>query len=457
MRYLPHTEEEVRQMLDVAGFASLDDLFRTIPSEARFHGELNVPQAMGEAQLMRHLTELSQRNTAAQMLSFLGCGAYAHHIPPAVDQLLLRSEFYTAYTPYQPEVAQGTLQAIFEFQTLVSELYGLPLANASLYDGASAAAEAVLMARRLTKRDRVLMSECVHPHYRETTRAYLQGNGQNSTTTFPVAHNGCANIEALVQELNDDVSCVVVGYPSYVGPLADLKGLADTCHKHGALLIVTVVEPYALAIFEAPGSFGADIVVGEGQPLACPPQFGGPGVGLFACRDDRKFLQQLPGRVCGETVDQNGKRGYVLTLSTREQHIRRERATSNICTNQGLLALAFTIRLCLLGKSGFVEAAKQCLAKAHYLKDQICSLNGTSAAFEGQPTFNEFAIKIETKSGTAQSILGKLEADGILGGVNLGRFDPSRTDTILMAVTENHTREDLDRYVSALRAALSGL
>lgn len=455
MRYLPHTEEEVRQMLATAGFASLDDLFRTIPAEARFHGQLKVPKALGEAQLMRHLSDMSQRNLAAQMLSFMGCGAYAHHIPPAVDQLLLRSEFYTAYTPYQPEVAQGTLQAIFEFQTLVSELYGLPLANASLYDGASATAEAVLMAKRLTKRDHVLMSECVHPHYRETTSAYLQGSEQSTTTSFPVAQDGGADVEALIHELNDQVSCVVVGYPSYLGPLTDLKALADKCHQYGALLIVAVVEPYALAIFEPPGAFGADIVVGEGQSLACPPQFGGPGVGLFACRDDRKFLQQLPGRVCGETVDQSGKRGYVLTLSTREQHIRRERATSNICTNQGLLALAFTIRLCLLGKSGFVEVAKQCLAKAHYLKDQICALPGATAAFDGRPMFNEFAIQIDVSSGNAQSVLSRLESDGILGGVNLGRFIPSRKDTILMAVTENHTRDDLDRYVSAFRTALS--
>jgi len=455
MRYLPHTEEEVRQMLAVAGLDSIDDLFRTIPPEARFKGELNVPDPMGEARLMRHMTDLSRRNQAATMLSFLGCGAYSHHIPPAVDQLLLRSEFYTAYTPYQPEVAQGTLQAIFEFQTLVSELFGLPLANASLYDGASATAEGVLMARRLTKRDQVLMSECVHPHYRQTTQAYLQGGLPNSIKEVAVAKNGCSDLSELAARLNDQVACVVVGYPSYFGPVSDLKALADACHAQGALLVVAVVEPYALAVCEAPGNFGADIVVGEGQALACPPQFGGPGVGLFACRNDRKFLQQLPGRVCGETVDQVGKRGYVLTLSTREQHIRRERATSNICTNQGLLALAFTIRLCLLGKSGFVQVAEQCLAKAAYLKDQLCAVDGIYDAFPGAPIFNEFTVRLGGGSGSAAQVLSKLEAVGILGGIDLGRFSAEHKDKIVIAVTETHTRDELDRYVAAIKLVLA--
>lgn len=451
MRYLPHTPSEIEAMLAVAGFSNLDDLFRTIPQEARFTGDLRVPPPMGEAQLMRHMAELSQTNRSATMLSFLGCGAYAHHIPPAVDQLLLRSEFYTAYTPYQPEVAQGTLQAIFEFQTLVSELYGLPLANASLYDGASATAEAVLMARRLTKRDQVLMSDCVHPHYRGATRAYLQGSEVDCIRSVSVNAGGCADTKALIASLNDDVACVVVGYPSYLGTLTDLKTLADACHARGALLVAAVVEPYALALVEPPGALGADIVAGEGQPLACPPQFGGPGVGLFACKNDRKFLQQLPGRVCGETVDQDGKRGYVLTLSTREQHIRRERATSNICTNQGLLALAFTIRMCLLGKAGFVETAKQCLSKAHYLKAGLTTIPGITEAHPGVPFFNEFTLDISREYGTAASALTALEELGILGGIDLGRFDSTQSNRLLVAVTETHTRADLDRYISGLK------
>lgn len=452
MRYLPHTEEEVRQMLEVAGMSELDDLFRTIPEEARFAGELNLPPPLGEARLMRHLTEIAAKNEGAQMLSFLGCGAYAHHIPPAVDQLLLRSEFYTAYTPYQPEVAQGTLQAIFEFQTMVSELYGLPLANASLYDGASATAEGVLMARRLTKKSGVVLSECVHPHYRETTIAYLEGSTPDACRTVPLGGSGGTDVEALLSAIEDDTACVVVGSPCYRGTLTDLSTLAEKCHERGVLLVATVVEPYALALMQPPGAWGADIVVGEGQPLACPPQYGGPGVGLLACRNDRKYLQQLPGRVCGETVDQDGKRGYVLTLSTREQHIRRERATSNICTNQGLLALAFTIRSALLGKSGFTEVARQCLAKTDYLRKQLVALPKISDAAPGVPVFNEFAIIVE--GFTAEKVLHGLEKKGIVGGFDLGRFNPKDSNKILVAVTEQHTREDLDRLVQVVAEVL---
>lgn len=451
MRYLPHTEAEIRDMLAVCGLTELDQLFDSIPSEARFTGQLNVPEALGESRLMRHLQSLAERNDAARMLSFLGCGNYAHHIPPAVDQLLLRSEFYTAYTPYQPEVAQGTLQAIWEFQTMVSELFGLPLANASLYDGASATAEAVLMAQRLTKRKRVLVSECVHPHYRETTASYLAGAEDSTVTLVPVGAQGSADTESLQSLVDSDVACVVVGYPSYLGPLTDLEALAERCHQGGALLVVAVVEPYALALARSPGSLGADIVVGEGQALACPPQYGGPGVGLLACRHDRKYLQQLPGRVCGETVDLDGKRGFVLTLSTREQHIRRERATSNICTNQGLLALAMTIRLALLGKSGFVQVAEQCLAKAQYLRRELTRIDGIEDPHPEGIVFNEFSIRLRSLS--AQTFLERLEGHGILAGIPLGSFDQQRADQILVAVTEQHQREDLDRFVQAARAA----
>ncbi len=436
-------------MLEAAGLSSVDDLFQTIPEEARFQGSLDVPPPLGEARLMRHLTDISEKNTAAKMLSFLGCGAYQHHIPPAVDQLLLRSEFYTAYTPYQPEVAQGTLQAIFEFQTLVSELFGLPLANASLYDGASATAEAVLMARRLTQRDEVVCSECVHPQYRETTQAYLRGSAPDAFRAVPMNAQGAADTDALLAQVTENTAAVVVGYPSYVGTLSDLRELAEQVHQRGALLVAAVVEPYALALATPPGAWGADIVVGEGQPLACAPQFGGPGVGLFACRNDRKYLQQLPGRVCGETVDADGKRGYVLTLSTREQHIRRERATSNICTNQGLLALAFTIRASLLGKRGYVEVAEQCLAKAHYLRSRLVELPGLEDAFPGATFFNEFAVRVTHPLGSVKHVLQELEQRGILAGVDLGRFSPEHADKILLAVTEQHQRQDLEQLIEA--------
>lgn len=451
MRYLPHTPVEIEQMLGAIGKGSVDELFSTVPDEAQFRGALNVPPPVDEATLMAHVAELSQKSTGARMLSFLGAGMYSHHIPPAVDQLLLRSEFYTAYTPYQPEVAQGTLQVIWEFQTIVSELFGLPLANASLYDGASATAEAALMARRLTRRSKILTSGCVHPEYRATTATYLSGDTTPGVVDSPIGEDGRADLAAIEAALADDVAAVIVGYPSYVGPLTTLGPIAELAHAKGALLIVACPEPYALAIAEAPGAQGADIVVGEGQPIACPPQFGGPGVGLLACRQDRQYLQHLPGRVCGETVDAAGRRGYVLTLSTREQHIRRERATSNICTNQGLLALSLTIRMSLLGKTGFIAVAEQCLAKATYLRGRILGLRGYSAGFGDAPFFNEFAIR--SGRGSAAELCSKLEAHGIIAGFDLGRVNPAWQDRLLIAVTELHTKSDLDRLVTALDAA----
>jgi glycine dehydrogenase subunit 1 len=451
MRYLPHTPEEIAEMLAVIGKSSLDELFETIPESVRFQGELKVPPALDEPSLMRHLRSIAAKNTGASMLSFLGAGMYDHHIPPAVDQLLLRSEFYTAYTPYQPEVAQGTLQAIFEFQTIVSELFGLPLANASLYDGASATAEAALMACRLTKRGRVVASRCVHPDYRQTAKTYLGGRSDQAYVEVDVGENGCADLGAVERALDTNTAALVVGYPSFFGGITELTPLAELAHSRGALLVATTTEPYALAVAETPGAQGADIAVGDGQPLACPPQLGGPGVGLFACHGDRNYLQQLPGRVCGETVDSRGERGYVLTLSTREQHIRRERATSNICTNQGLLALSLTIRATLLGRRGFVEVAERCVAKASYLAARIRELSGYSLAFAGAPSFNEFCVRV--RGGSAARVCEKLESDGIIAGYDLGRADAALADRLLVAVTEKHRREDLDRFVQALDRA----
>jgi glycine dehydrogenase subunit 1 len=451
MRYVPHTEAEIAEMLAVVGRKSLDELFTTIPPEARFERSLALEPALSEPELMTHLGELSKKSSGSGMLSFLGGGMYQHHVPPAVDQLLLRSEFYTAYTPYQPEVAQGTLQAIWEFQTIVSELYGLPLANASLYDGASATAEAALMACRLTKRGKVVLSGCVHPDYRLTTTTYLAGRDDTSCVELSIGADGGAD-HALVERAlaSGDVAALVVGYPSFYGTLNDLAALAKLAHDRGTLLVAAVSEPYALSVAESPGALGADIAVGEGQALACPPQFGGPGVGLFACRDERSYLQQLPGRICGETVDHDGERGFVLTLSTREQHIRRERATSNICTNQGLLALSLAIRASLIGKTGFVEVGRQCLAKARYLRSQILALPGYSAAFAEAPFFNEFTVQV--RGGDAARVCEKLEAQGIIAGYDLGRADPAQKQRLLVAVTEKHRREDLDCFVRALGA-----
>jgi glycine dehydrogenase subunit 1 len=450
MRYLPHTELEIQQMLEAIGVGSIDALFETIPQSARFVGELQVPHRVSEPELMRHLQALAAQNTGADLLSFLGAGIYAHHIPPAVDQLLLRSEFYTAYTPYQPEVAQGTLQAIWEFQSIVCELLGMPLANASMYDGATAAAEGVQMARRLTRRNGVLLSQCVHPQYRDVIRTFLSGQTTGACVEVGTNPDGCYDLAAISEALGDDTAVVVVGHPSFRGGLLDLSPLTEAAHQKGALVVSSTAEPYALALALSPGEMGVDIATAEGQALACPPTFGGPGVGLFACRNDRKYLQQLPGRVCGETVDASGQRGYVLTLSTREQHIRRERATSNICTNQGLLALSLAIRCSMLGKRGFVETAEQCMAKAHYLHSELCSLPGYEST-SSAPFFNEFAIRALTRP--VAEITAKAKSQGVIPGLALGRIEPVSADSLLIAVTERHTRADLDRLRDVLAAA----
>jgi glycine dehydrogenase subunit 1 len=449
MRYLPHTPEEIDQMLQAVGVASLDDLYASIPQEARLGQPLDLPAGMDEPTLMRHLVELADRNRGATMLSFLGAGAYDHHFPPAADQLLLRSEFYTAYTPYQPEVAQGTLQVIFEFQTIVSEILGLPVANASMYDGASAAGEAVLMARRLTGREHTVLSGGLHPDYRGTIETFVHGLGDGKRSLSDVGADGAPDAGGLLAAITDQTACVVVGYPNFFGCVTDLRRIAETAHARGALLITATEDPYALALLEPPGALGADIAVAEGQPLGLPPQYGGPGVGLFACRNDRKYLQQVPGRLVGETVDKSGNRGYVLTLATREQHIRRDRATSNICTNSGLCATALTIKMCMLGKRGFVDAARQCLAKAEYLKGKIAQIEGYGLRYSA-PTFNEITVTV--RGGDAGALVSALTNQDIIAGFALGRVDPARKGELLVAVTERHARADLDRFVAALDA-----
>lgn len=449
MRYLPHTNEEIAAMLAAVGLPSLDALYSSIPAEARLDRPLDLPAGVDEPTLMRELSTLAEKNRGARMLSFLGAGAYEHHFPPAADQLLLRSEFYTAYTPYQPEVAQGTLQVIFEFQTMISEILGLPVANASMYDGASATAEAVLMARRLSGREHTVICEGVHPHYTGTIATYVAGigKGEASIQRVAVGADGAADVEALAAAVTDETACVVVGYPNFFGAVADVRAIAEAAHKKGALLITVTEDPYALALLAPPGALGADIAVGEGQPLGLPPQYGGPGVGLFACRNDRKYLQQIPGRLVGETVDKRGQRGYVLTLATREQHIRRERATSNICTNSGLMATAVTIKMAMLGKQGFVDAARACLAKTEYLKAAIAALPGYALPYAA-PTFNEFVLSV--RGGDAGALVRALADADIVAGFDLGRVDPARKDQILIAVTERHVRADLDRFVAAL-------
>jgi len=451
MRYLPHTDDDLREMLQAIGAPSLDALFGDIPPEVRLNRPLALEPALDEASLMTHLEGLANKNESARMLSFLGAGLYDHHIPPAVDQLLLRSEFYTAYTPYQPEVAQGTLQSIFEFQTMVAELFGMEVANASMYDGASGAAEAVTMSRRVSGRHHIVVSAGLHPEYIETIRTYLHNidDGVDLLSVVPVGSDGRTDIGALENALRDDTALVLVGYPNVLGVVEDLGAITAAAKRRGALTATATWEPYALGVIEPPGAFDVDIAVGEGQALAVPPQLGGPGVGLFTTK--KAHVNKMPGRLVGETVDQAGQRGYVLTLSTREQHIRREKATSNICTNHGLIALAFTMRTAMLGKRGFAEIASQCLAKSEYLKAQILERGqGKFTLPESGPTFNEFVVR--RVSGHASPLLATLAAKGILGGVPLGRFFPERSSDFLVAVTERHAKADLDRYVDALIA-----
>jgi glycine dehydrogenase subunit 1 len=450
--YTPHTDEDKRRMLERIGVGSVDELYaRAVPGEALTKGEFEeVPPARDVPSLMRRMQELADMNTASCIgLCFMGGGAYKHFVHPVVDQLITRSEFMTAYTPYQAEVSQGTLQAIFEFQTMVAELMGTEVANASMYDGASAAAEAALMARRVTRRPRVLVSEALHPEYTQVVRTYAAGlapPGTEEVLTVPyVGGSGGTDLEKLEQRLAGDVACVVVGYPNVFGVVEDLAEIARLAHGAGALLVTATAEPVALGIIEAPAGKGADIATAEGQPLGLPVSFGGPGVGLFGCT--KKMARHMPGRLVGRTVDTRGKHGYVLTLAMREQHIRRERATSNICTNQGLCALAVTINLALLGPEGLREQALRSAGNAHAIADAIKGLEGFELVFDG-PFVNELAVR-STKVPVVDLVEG-LAGRGLLVGPGLGRWYPELADALLVSATECLRQDDLEALVAAL-------
>jgi len=433
-------------MLTRVGVEHIDDLFAAIPASHRLDRELDLEPALDEPRLMQHLAALAQASTGANMLSFLGGGMYRHHVPPAVDQLLQRSEFYTAYTPYQAELSQGTLQAIFEFQTVVCELFGTDVANASMYDGASGAAEAVLMARRIKRRTHVVLSDALHPEYIETIRTYVQGLDTEPTISLaPIAADGRTDWGAAEALMSDETAAVVVGYPNFFGCVEDLEAARALADTRGALLVTATAEPYALSLLRAPADCGADICVGEGQALAVPPQYGGPGVGLFGA--SQAFVRQMPGRLVGRTVDSDGRPGYVLTLSTREQHIRREKATSNICTNHGLIALAMGMRTAMLGRQGFQEAGQRCLNAVHYLRNGIAKLDEFEIPYAA-PVFNELVIR--SKRSDARAIVSRLLSQNIIAGVDLGRFRDDWRKDLLIAVTELHTRPDLDRLILAL-------
>lgn len=446
MRFIPHSPADVTAMLAAVGAASIDDLFRDVPAALRATGPIALPDGLPEQEVRRRLEALAARNPAARALSFLGGGAYPHFSPAVVDGILQRAEFYSAYTPYQPEVSQGTLQAIFEFQTLVAMLFGLEVANASMYDGASATAEAALMALRLQpRRPRVVVARSLHPHYRETLRTYLEGAGESEVLEAPFGADGRLDLAWLAATVDRHTCAVLVGYPNVFGVVEDLSAVHAVVAAQGALLVTATAEALALALLRAPGACGVEIAVGEGQSFGIPLAYGGPGVGLFATRS--AHVRSMPGRLVGEAHDEAGRRGYVLTLATREQHIRRERATSNICTNHGLIALAATVYLCLHGKHGLRRLAHLNLARAHHAARALTAGGRWRLAFDG-PFFNEFAIR----GRDAGAALEAARAAGVLAGVPLGPWYPELDDALLVAVTEVHDEAAIARLAAELGA-----
>ena len=443
-RYIPHTEEDVQAMLEFVGAKKIEDLFGMIPEECRLAKPLDLPEPFSEPDLVRHLQGL--QSTAYS--SFLGAGAYHHFIPSVISALISRSEFYTAYTPYQPEISQGTLQAVFEYQTLMCQLTGMEVSNASMYDGASSLAEAVEMAGRVTKRKKILLSETVHPEYRKVIQTYLDPDQEEIILIPYKKEEGRTDERKLLDRLDGKVSSVVIQNPNFLGVIEDLHSMADKVHEAGGLMIVGFTESVAHGILTPPGEEGADIVAGEGQSFGIPLSYGGPYLGIFTTRE--KFVRNMPGRLVGETVDLEGKRGFVLTLATREQHIRREKATSNICTNEGLCALMATIFLSCLGKQGLKELALMNLSKAEYAKKIASQIDRCHLVFSS-PTFNEFVLKIP---GEPERVLEKLKGKKILGGIPLGRFYPEMNHYLLVTVTEMNTREEIDRWAEALEKAL---
>ena len=454
MRYLPLTADDRRAMLASIGADTIDDLFIDVPMEARLTGPIpGLPHHQPEMLVERELVRLAKKNMAAgEHPFFLGCGAYRHHVPASVDHLIQRGEFLTSYTPYQPEIAQGTLQYLFEFQTQVARLTGMDVANASMYDGSTAMTEAIFMARRITKRAKTLLSSGVHPHYAKSAQTLCRFTGDMLSIGEPAigATAPGDDIDALIARIDGETSAVVVQNPNVFGHVADLSGLAEACHASGALLIVVVTEIVSLGAIRSPGEMGADIVVGEGQSLGVGLQFGGPHLGLFAC--NHKHVRQMPGRLCGETVDADGRRGFVLTLSTREQHIRREKATSNICTNSGLMSLAFTIHMTLLGEKGLRHLAELNHARAVETAERLAAIPGVELLT--QCFFNEFTIRLPVPARQAVRDMAEM---GVLGGVGLARLFPGRPDLengLVVAVTETVSKADIDALVRALTEIL---
>lgn len=443
MAFVPHTPADRRQMLAAIGVSSIEELFTSIPAELRLKQPLDLPPPLSEPEAVAELERLARMNVGTdRLVCFAGAGAYDHYIPAIVDSVVAKPEFYTAYTPYQAEVSQGTLQAIYEFQSLVCRLYGMEVANASMYDCASALAEAVHMARDISGRPRVLVASSVHPHYLAVIRTYAHGLGI-PIDILPLT-NATTDTTTLTRSITAETAALVIQHPNFFGLLEPVRELSNAAHAAGALLIVAA-NPISLGILEPPGAYDTDIAVGEGQPLGIPLNFGGPYLGIMATK--RKFIRNLPGRIVARTTDTAGQTGYVLALQTREQHIRRERASSNICTNQALCALAASVYLAVMGRTGLREVARQCLAKAHYLADRIAQIPGFKTETTG-PFFNEFVV--QTPLPAAQVIARGVEND-ILAGIDLGRFNPEWQHRLLVAVTERRTRAELDRYYDFLK------
>ncbi|MBT5653922.1 MAG: aminomethyl-transferring glycine dehydrogenase subunit GcvPA [Alphaproteobacteria bacterium] len=447
MRYLALTQNDRQEMLEAIGVNSVEDLFRDVPQNVQLKKLLDLPGHMGEWEVENYLDTFANANqTTKTLTSFLGAGAYRHHLPAAVDSLIQRGEFLTSYTPYQPEVSQGTLQYLFEFQTQVALLTGMDVANASLYDGASGTAEAALMANRITKRNKVLISGGLHPHYTDAVNTYAHFAEFDVETLEP----NIENEEDLLSKIDDTYSCCIIQNPSLFGQLYDLSDLSKKCHEHGVLLAVVVTEVISLSKLKSPGSMGADIVVAEGQSLGNPLNYGGPYLGLMATRD--KYVRHMPGRISGQTVDSDGKRGWVLTLAAREQHIRRERATSNICTNSGLCALAFTIHLALLGEKGFRRLGDVNHANAVQLAEKLEKIPQVTVV--NDTFFNEFTLKLPKNAGL---VMKKLLSKGLLAGVPLSRLYPEKKELapyLLVAATELTTEADQDKLVARLKVVL---
>jgi len=447
MRYISNTPAQQKEMLGVIGATSIEDLLVRIPAKARLSRPLNLPSAMAEMDLVRHLRGIAAQNASAEDFAcFLGAGSYDHSVPSPINHLISRGEFFTAYTPYQPEASQGTLRSIFEYQTMIAELTGMDVANASLYDGASSLAEGVLMAHAVTGRDGIVLSRGVNPLYRQVVETYVEGPSLRITSA-PLA-DGITDGDALKKAVTEKTAAVVVQYPNFFGCLEDVKGAAEVAHAAGALLIV-VADPVNLGLLEPPGALGADLVVGEGQGLGVPMSFGGPNLGVFAAKQE--LVRRMPGRLVGATVDLDGRRGFVLTLQTREQHIRREKATSNICTNVALCALMATIYVSIMGKRGIRKVGELSVAKAHYAATAFSKVPGVRLRF-GSPFFKEFTLQLPK---APDRVVKRLAKERILAGLPLKPFDRQYKDCLLVAVTEKRTRDEIDAYAAALAVAVA--